>query len=365
MGGESEMWNENRVTDLLHITYPIIQAGMAGGVTSPTLVAAVSNYGALGNIGAGYMTSTQLREHIREIKKRTDNPFGINVFVPETPEVHTAEIEKVDTYLAPFREVLNVQKVAVNTPSTITYEEQINVIMEEKVPVCSFTFGIPSKEVVQRLKQENIVLIGTATTVQEAMANEAIGMDIVVAQGSEAGGHRGTFLHSSKEALIGTTALVPQVVDRVQIPVIAAGGIMDGRGILSALILGAEGVQMGTAFVTSEESGANELHKEAILQSTEDASVVTKVFSGKEARGIRNDFVDKMEVYEDELPKYPIQNMLTQPLRKEAAKQQRPEWMSLWSGQGSRLSKRQSVRDMMDHIVEEIDHLIQHKLYKW
>src|SRR5699024_12826065 len=140
-------------------------------------------------------------------------------------------------------------------------------------------------------------------------------------------------------------------------------GNMDGRRVISVLMLRAEGVQMGTAFVTSEESGTNELHKEAILQSTADASVVTKVFSGKEARGIRNDFVDKMEVYEDELAKYPIQNMLTQPLRKEAAKQQRPEWMSLWSGQGSRLSTRQSERDMMDNIVEDIDHIIQNKLY--
>src|SRR5699024_7018828 len=180
------------------------------------------------------------------------------------------------------------------------------------------------REIIQQLKKEHIVLIGTATTVEEAIANEKSGMDLVVVQGSEAGGHRGTFLGTFEDAMIGTMSLVPQVVDRVNIPVIAAGGIMDGRGVLAALVLGAEAVQMGTAFVTSTESGAHTYHKGAILNSTEDLPVITSVFSGKPARGIRNEFMKELTTYEKKLPKYPIQNSLTQGIRHEAAKQGRP-----------------------------------------
>src|SRR5699024_2914312 len=196
------MWNENRVTEILNIKYPIIQAGMAGGVTTPELVAAVSNCDSLGNIGAGYMAPEQLRESIKEVKQATNKPFGVNLFIPESPEVSEEEMNKVNEWLRPFREELNLSEVSeYKKPNTTIFEEQIRVIIEEEVPVCSFTFGLPPKEIVHRLKKEKIIMIGTATTVKEAIANEEIGMDMVVAQGSEAGGHRGTFMGSFKESL--------------------------------------------------------------------------------------------------------------------------------------------------------------------
>lgn len=360
------MWNETKITERLNIEYPIIQAGMAGGVTRPELVAAVSNCGSLGNIGAGYMNPEQLRESIQKVKQLTNKPFGVNLFIPEIPEVTEEEINQANEWLRPFREDLNLSEVtALKKPNTIIFEEQIKVIIEEEVPICSFTFGLPPKEVVERLKKENIIMMGTATTVKEAIANEEIGMDMVVMQGSEAGGHRGTFTGSFEEAMIGTMALVPQTVDRVNIPVIAAGGIMDGRGILSALLLGAQAVQMGTAFVTSLESGAKEQHKIAILNSSEEQSVVTSTFSGKPARGIRNDFITKMEKYEEELPKYPIQNTLTQPIRSEAAKQNRPEWMSLWCGQNPRSSTQQAVSIIIPEILSQIDSIIKKEIKGW
>lgn len=349
------MWNANKFTQELNIQYPIIQAGMAGGTTTPELVAAVSNAGGLGTLGAGYMNTEQMKEAIKKIKKLTKNPFGVNLFIPEMPDISEKEIKKANDLLRPFREKLKLTEPEFSKPSAQIYEKQLEIIIQEKVPVCSFTFGVPSEKVIQRLKQKNIVVIGTATTVKEAIFNEEHGMDMVVMQGSEAGGHRGTFLGSFDNAMVGTMSLVPQAVDHVNIPVIAAGGIMDGRGVLAALILGAQAVQMGTAFVTALESGANKQHIDAILNSTEDQSVITSVFSGKPARGIQNKFITKMTPYEQSLPGYPILNTLTKSIRSEAAKQNRPEWIHLWSGQTPRLSKRQTVEKIILDIISQVD----------
>ncbi|MBM7599556.1 nitronate monooxygenase [Virgibacillus halotolerans] len=354
------MWNSNQLTDQLKIKYPIIQAGMAGGITTPELVAAVSNAGGLGNVGAGYMRAEDMRHTIRAIHKLTTQPFGVNVFNPEYPETKQDYIDQTNDLLSPIRKELGVAPVSISedTPSTL-FAEQIDVLLEENVPVISFTFGIPSKEMIQKLKAANKILIGTATTVEEAIMNEASGMDMVVVQGSEAGGHRGTFNGSFEKAMIGTVALVPQVVDRVNIPVIAAGGIMDGRGVLASVILGAQGVQMGTAFVTSVESGAKKQHKEAILNSAEDGPVMTSAFSGKPARGVENKFITSMKQHEQQLPDYPIQNTMTNAIRKEAAKQNKPEYMSLWSGQNTRLSQNKSADQIISDIVSQIRNISQ------
>lgn len=350
------MWNKTRITEMLQIEYPIIQAGMAGGVTTPQLIAAVSNHGGLGNLGAGYMTNDAMLESIQQVKQLTDKPFGVNVFVPNTPEVLQDEINQANEWLEPFRNELGIKQAPkVEQGDTTLFDQQIDLIIQEKVPVCSFTFGLPDKKVVERLKNHHITVIGTATTVDEALANEALGMDIVVMQGSEAGGHRGTFQGSYEKGLIGTTALIPQTVDHLSIPVIAAGGIMDGRGVLSALILGAEAVQMGTAFVTCTESGAKPQHKNAILQSRADDTIVTPVFSGKAARGIRNEFIEEMEKHQHHLPAYPIQNTLTKGIRAEAAKQDRPDMMSLWAGQNPGSTEQKTAKTMIGNIVHQVE----------
>ncbi|GAA0437790.1 nitronate monooxygenase family protein [Lentibacillus halophilus] len=349
------MWHENTFTQQLGIRYPIIQAGMAGGTTTPELIASISNAGGLGTLGAGYMSPEQMKTAIQKVKELTDRPFGVNVFVPEIPDASETAIENANELLRPFREELNLKEPDVSKPSTDLFEKQMEVIIEERVPVCSFTFGVPSEERVQQLKQKHIVVMGTATTVNEAIINEEHGMDMVVMQGSEAGGHRGTFSEAFDKAMIGTMALVPQAVDHVTIPVIAAGGIMDGRGVLAALTLGAQAVQMGTAFMTSLESGAKQQQIEAILNGTEDQPIITSAFSGKPARGIQNAFITRMAPYEQDLPGYPVQNALTKDIRSEAAKQNRPEWVHLWSGQSVRLSKRQPAGDMMADIVSQVD----------
>lgn len=353
------MWNTNELTRRLGLTYPLIQAGMAGGPTTPELVAAVSNAGGLGTLGAGYMPAAQMSAVIEKIQALTQKPFGVNLFVPYPVNVDPEQIAASNRLLRSIREKLHLKDPAVGASQSddSQFRQQIEVVIEKQIPVCSFTFGIPEKAVIDRLKHSHVTLIGTATTVREAVLCEQAGLDMVVAQGSEAGGHRGTFTVPFDRAMIGTMSLVPQTVDHVHIPVIAAGGIMDGRGAAAALVLGAQAVQMGTAFLTCDESGAHPLHQEALLQTTEEAAVLTSAFSGKPARGIDNALTRSLRKDEPELPAYPIQNSLTKDIRAAAARSGRPEWMSMWAGQGLRLSQKMAAGQLIRSIVTEIEQI--------
>jgi nitronate monooxygenase len=352
------MW-DNELTRLLNIEYPIIQAPMAGGVTSPDLIAAVSNSGGLGMMGAGYMAPGQIREQIRQIRQLTDKPFGINLFVPTNYTIDREKINLVKHSMKHIMEKLKYQSEDIEIPSfeenIDNFKEQINIIIDEKVPICTFTFGIPSADVINQLKNHSIIVIGTATTVEEAILNEKAEMDAVVLQGSEAGGHRGTFKKSIQESLIGLISLIPQASDHVHIPLIAAGGIMDGRGVMAAKCLGAKGFQFGTAFLTCVESGANQVYKDAILHSTEDQTVLTTAFSGKIARGIKNTFITEMEKVKEDIPVYPIQNELTKGIRKAAGTLKNQEYMSLWSGQSPRLAKSSTAKELIEQIISETE----------
>ncbi|PSL47062.1 nitronate monooxygenase [Salsuginibacillus halophilus] len=352
-------WRTTTITKMLNIELPIIQAGMAGGITSPALVAAVSNAGGLGSIGAGYMSGDALDEALTKVKRSTDKPFSVNLFVPEYPENEREAIQFSKDQTAVYREKLNlVDAITSPYPDQTLFAKQIEIVKQHNVPVVSFTFGLPPAQVVQALKAAGITLIGTATTVDEGVANEAAGMDMVVAQGSEAGGHRGTFNTSFSAGMIGTMSLVPQMCDHVHIPVVAAGGIMDGRTTAASLMLGARAVQLGTAFVTAEESSAHPLHKAHILKSKESDTVITKAFSGKPARGLANQFIRDMVDFENDFPTYPIQHHITAPIRKAAADQNKPELMSLWSGQSPRLSSKHAVHEIIETITKDTDKLL-------
>ncbi|WLR51028.1 nitronate monooxygenase [Bacillus tianshenii] len=349
---------KNQLVEKLGVNYPIIQAPMAGGMTTSELVAAVSNAGGLGNIGAGYMSADAIREQIRDVKKLTDKPFGINLFIAETPEVIDQEVETVFEYMKPLRDELNMQENVPKIDVASKFEQQLQVLLDEGIAVCSFTFGLPPKEAVDQLKEQGTYVIGTATTVEEAIQVERLGLDAVVVQGSEAGGHRGNFLRSTSESLVGLMSLVPQVADAVSIPVIAAGGIMDGRGVSAALCLGAKGAQLGTAFLTCKESGAKPVHKQAILEAEEVEPVLTTAFSGKHARGIQNRFITYMEDFAGNVPPYPIQNTLTKGIRKESGSQSNKEYMSLWSGQSPRLAKDVTASELIAEIMKEVEKII-------
>jgi nitronate monooxygenase len=341
----------------LGLAHPIIQAPMAGGGDTPDLVAAVSNAGAFGSIGATYLTPEQIRSTAAEVHVRTSRTFGINFFSPLPPEKPQEKPETMLARLAPYFAEFNLPAPTLPKSAAIPFNEQLGAALESGAACFSFTFGKLPEDAVSAIKARKMFLIGTATTVEEAIALEKSGADAIVAQGSEAGGHRGTFGGDFTAGMVGVISLVPQVVDAVRVPVIASGGIMDGRGVVAALALGASAVQMGTAFLVCHESGVSDAYKDAILSAHEDQTRITRAFSGRPARGIVNRFMTEVEFNHDDdaiLP-FPLQNALTRPLRTAAAKQGRAEFLSLWAGQGVRLARRQSAAELIARLAKEID----------
>lgn len=345
-------------TRLLGIEHPVIQAPMAGGPTTPALVAAVSNAGGLGSLGAGYLPPEELRERVKEIRNQTDAPFNINLFVPPPFEADPVSIERSNELLAPYRQELGIGAPERSSSFEESFDDQLAVVIEEGVPVFSFAFGVPDEKHLHALRGAGITTVGTATTVREGLALQAAGVDAAVAQGSEAGGHRGTFLGESGDAMIGTMALVPALIDALSMPVVASGGIMDGRGLAAALTLGAGAVQMGTAFLAAQESGAHPEFKEAVLEAGEDATAITRAFSGRAARGIKNRFLLEMAAHETTLPPYPVQNALTKDVRGAAREKNRPEFMSLWAGQGVRLARPLLAARIVEETMEQAEAIL-------
>jgi nitronate monooxygenase len=343
------------LTDRLGLRHPVIQAPLAGGGDTPALVAAVSEAGALGFIGASYLTPGQIAETATAVRARTARPFGINLFAPlpapEAPRAPGPALERLE----PFHAELALPRPELPTGATDSFDAQLAAALESGASVFSFTFGVLPPAALAAIAARGMFLIGTATTADEAVALEAAGVDAVVTQGSEAGGHRGTFAGAFEAGLVGTMALVPQVVDAVRVPVIASGGIMDGRGVAAALALGASAVQMGTAFLTCHEAGIPEAYKEAILGAHEDGTRVTRAFSGRPARGIVNRFMTEMDRTPEAILPFPFQNTLTRPLRSAAARHGRAEFLSLWAGQGVRLARRQSAADLIARLARETE----------
>ena len=348
---------DTRVAELLGTRYPIVQAPMAGGFTTPELVAAVSNAGALGSLGGAVLGPDELRDAIAAVRLLTDRPFGVNLFAPlPVPEVDAEHVAAMQAVLAPFRAELGLpepQEAPANPPPGLV-EAQLAVVAEERVPVFSFTFGTLPFE---KIKEAGSVVLGTATTVEEAVALERLGVDAVVAQSGEAGGHRGTFLGPFEDAIVGGVALVPRIVDRVSVPVLLAGGIMDGRGIAAALALGAEGVQLGTAFLGCPEGGATALQREA-LAGAADTTVVTRVYSGRHARLVRTRLVDAIADAGVDPPPFPLQAVLTADLRAAALAAGRDDLLLVLAGQGSAAIRELPAAELVESLVREAEDAI-------
>jgi nitronate monooxygenase len=355
------MARETGLTRALGMEHPVIQAPMAAPmaapITTPELVAAVSNAGGLGSLGAAYMPPEALRETIQKVRALTDGPFAVNLFVPVPFEADPRRIERSEHLLEPYRRELGVEPASLGPQTRYLedFDEQLAVVIEERVPVFSSTFGSLPRVEVERLQENGTTVVGTATTVEEGERLQAEGVDAVVAQGAEAGGHRGTFLGDFGASMVGTMALVPQMVDALAVPVVASGGIVDGRGVAAALCLGAQAVQMGTAFLACEESGAHPSYKAAVLDATEDGTEITRAFSGRPARGIKNRLLLELAEYEGDLPPYPVQNTLTKGIRGAAREQDRPEFMSLWAGQGARLARPAKAADLIREVAEQAE----------
>jgi nitronate monooxygenase len=352
---EDPMSRTTALTRRLGIRHPIVQAPLAGGGDTPALVAAVGQAGALGFIGAAYLSARQIAESSRAVRAQTSRPFGINLFAPLHATAEAPEPGPTLERLSAFHAELALPRPVLPAIAADSFGAQLGAALESGASVFSFTFGVPPPSAIEAIKARGMLMVGTATTVEEAISLERAGADAVVAQGSEAGGHRGTFAGAFEAGLVGTMALVPQVVDAVTVPVIASGGIMDGRGIAAALALGAQGVQMGTAFLTCHEAGIPKAYKDAILNAHEDQTRLTRAFSGRPARGIVNRFMVEMDSRPECILPFPLQNALTRPLRSAAATQGRAEFLSLWAGQAVRLARRQSAADLVARLVEETE----------
>lgn len=329
----------------LSIDKPIVQAPMAG-ITTAEFVAACCETGVLGSIGAGYLNGAETKQFIQGVKALTAKPFSVNLFVPEQPKTDPQLLQHARVALQPICDELNIN-IPAAIPTSDVFQDQVQAILEEDVMIVSFTFGLPDNETLLTLKQKGVYLIGTATSVEEAIAVEQAGLHAVVVQGKEAGGHRGSFIEPM--ALHSTADLLKATKENVSIPVIAAGGIMTKPQVTDMLKIGASYVQIGTALLTATECTAPKLHKEAILTSGQQATTLTKAFTGKYARGLKNRFTEQLK--EATTAPYPVQHYLTQPIRKESARQNNREYMSLWMGENSYLAKEASVKEIIETLL--------------
>jgi nitronate monooxygenase len=330
-------------------------------LSSQSLTAAVSNFGGLGSFGAHSLVPGAIKDVIAQIRSLTSKPFAMNLWVSmEDGGARAADENAFNRSLAPL--VVDLAALGAPRPrykphSPKRFEEQVRVLLDASVPAFSFIFGIPAREILEECRTKGIVTIGTATTPDEGAALQEAGVDAVVASGFEAGGHRGSFLRPAEDSLTGTLSLVPQVVDIVDVPVIAAGGIGDARGVIASLALGAEAVQMGTVFLACEESGASPLHRETLRRRNAGHTALTKGFTGRLARAIHNRVMEDLNRNGTEILPYPLQRELVRNLTIAADAAGRADLVPMWAGQSANLSTCTDVPAFLTSLVKEVSEI--------
>jgi nitronate monooxygenase len=325
---------------------PIVQAPMVGAADG-RLVVAACQAGATGTLGAGALPPDEIGPAIAAIRAATDAPFGVNLLMAPKDDPTPEAVDAARARLAPWYAKLGAPVPEAPNRWAPDLEAQLEAVIEAAPPMASFTFSILTPDQVKRVQRAGTYVIGTATTAAEARAWAEAGADGVAAQGFEAGGHRGHFRAELEASLVGTIALVSTIRAAVDLPVIAAGGIMDGRGVAAVLALGAAAAQMGTAFLLSDEATTSRPWRRALESSPDDPTRLTRAFTGRYARGVENAFLREMRAVQDEVPAYPVQNRLTQPLRAAAAAADNPEMVSLWAGQGVKLAEPGPAGDLI------------------
>ena len=356
-GSTSPLWARTPLTRALGISYPIVQ-GPFGGFASQGLAATVSNAGALGSLGANNREPSAITEAIDQIRALTDKPFAINLWVSMEDEgafaSGPAAFDRSLAALLPHLAALGVERPTYAPYAPIGFDRQVRAVLDARVPVFSFIFGLPPREILDECRARTMVTMGTATTADEARAIEAAGVDIVIASGFEAGGHRGSFLRPAHESLTGTFGLLQQVAAAVRIPIVAAGGIADARGFVAARALGASGVQIGTAFLSCDGSGASRTHVEALLSDPPRQTGLTSGFTGRLARGLRNQLMDDLnEPGVSHLP-YPLQRVLVRHVSAAAERAGDPERLPMWAGQSVGVARYTDAARLIRDFVESV-----------
>jgi nitronate monooxygenase len=343
------------------LSTPIVQAPMAGGPSSQELVAACSAAGALGSFGFAYTQPEEMKKQSAWVRAKTDRPFGINLFTSTLPDRIDAGSQRgaLDAVAGYYKELGLPAPEPVNIPFAPDLKAQLDAVEEIRPKVFTVHLADLDPTRIKAMQQKGILVGGSATCVAEAQHLESLGFDFVIAQGGEAGGHRGSYLRDPYQSLTGTLALVRLVVRAVKLPVIAAGGIMDGAGIAASLALGAQLAQLGTAFVPCPESGASQVHKDLLLQETEDNTRLTEKFSGKPARGLSNRFITEMAAKNAPQLAFPAQNAVTGKLRQASAKAGKGDFVALWAGQAAPLSRALPAAELLAKLEAEAIESIQ------
>lgn len=348
------MWPNRRIVDLFGIELPIIQAPMAGPVFSD-MVVAVAEAGGLGSLPCAMMDAEQVRAELGTIRSRTRRPINVNFFCHVAPAVDAAREANWRRQLRPYYEEFGLDPDGpIPTSNRTPFDDRLCTLVEEFRPeVVSFHFGLPERQLLERVRATGAKILSSATTLDEARWLEDHGCDAIIAQGLEAGGHRGTFLTEDVATQIGTFALVPQIVDTVKVPVIAAGGIADSRGIVAAFALGASAVQIGTAYLFTPEARISKPHHAALRSSLVVHTALTNVFTGRPARGIVNRVMREMGPMSEAAPAFPLAGGALAPLRAATEKAGSGDFMSLWSGQSASLCREFSAGELTRNLAAE------------
>ena len=349
-----QRWPDRRLLDLLDLEHPIVQAPMAGA-DSVALARAVSSTGALGSLAAALLSANDVRAGVHAIREGSPRPLNLNFFCHSMSAPQHAAQERWKAFVAPHYDRLGVDiEVIPESRLRLPFDEEMCEVVEELRPeVLSFHFGLPNAVLVKRLKSCGLKILSSATSVREARWLEDHGCDAVIAQGSEAGGHRAMFLETDVAAQVGLFALLPQVVDAVSVPVIAAGGIADARGIVAAFALGASGVQMGTAYLGCPEANVSPLYRTALREMTDTGTAITNLFSGRPARGIVNRYMKEAGFMSESALTFPHAGTLLGPLRAASEAAGSLDYMQMWAGQSARLAQPMPANDFTRKLVME------------
>jgi nitronate monooxygenase len=348
-------WPDRRLLDLLNLEIPIIQAPMAGS-DSVELARAISTTGALGSIACPLLSADDVREAVRRFRREMPRPLNLNFFCHTMEVPSSAVTNRWKQFLRPHYERLGLDIESVpESRLRLPFNEEMCAVVEEVRPeVVSFHFGLPDGSLVARIKGQGIKILSSATTVREAKWLASHGCDAIIAQGIEAGGHRGMFLETNIESQIGLFALLPQVKDAVSVPVIAAGGIADARGVIAALALGASGVQLGTAYLFCPEAKVSPLYRRALEQAAEKGTALTNLFSGRPARGILNRYLEESGPMSDAAPSFPYAATLVAPLRAASERAGSLDYMQLWARQAVGLAKTMPADQFTRKLAEDV-----------
>jgi nitronate monooxygenase len=353
---------------MLGIDYPILQGPFGGRLSSVQLVAAVSNAGGLGGYGAYTLTPQEIVQVDREIKAATNKPYNINLWVSDTDSsdgtVSDEQFAAVSKIFKPYFDELGIPLPQKPPTFKSRFENQLDVILHQKPPVFSFVFGIPSDDVLDQCRKLGIVTAGAATTVDEAIALESAGVDVIIASGFEAGGHRPSFLASAESSTIGMFVLLQLIREKVKTPIVAAGGIANAKGAAAAMTLGADAVQIGTAFLACDESNATDTHRSMLFSDAAKHTALSRAFTGRLGRGLASRFArDLRDMGKDMLP-FPLQGQFMSSLTKAATDQEKWDMILFWSGQIAPVLKHRKAAVLMRSIVEELDHYTASRQWK-